>query len=178
MTVQGPSTRSSKTAADWCAGLVLIAHPPRVRAPVREQATVSGSALRRSLVERSNTQAGVVEIWTARTTAELNSRSVTVTASRTGCDGLLALGMARARCTPSRDALVALCRRTARTVTRRSARGCRRYPGSTLMARAITRTAVISEIAASTIIVSFAHVRTGNVSVGLNAVALVKDRYR
>jgi hypothetical protein len=36
--------------------------------------------------------------------------------------------------------------------------------------------AVTSEIADSTIIVIFAQVRTGNVSVGLKAVAFVKER--
>ena len=41
------------------------------------------------------------------------------------------------------------------------------------MARAITRIAVTNEIDDSIIIVIFAHVRTGSVSVGLNAVAFV-----
>jgi hypothetical protein len=50
------------------------------------------------------------------------------------------------------------------------------YPGSTLIARAMTRMAVINEITDSIIIVSFAQVRTGNVSVGLKAVAFVNDR--
>lgn len=52
------------------------------------------------------------------------------------------------------------------------------YPGNTLIARAITRIAVISEITASAIIVILAHIRTGSVSVGLNAVAFVNERYR
>jgi hypothetical protein len=56
-----------------------------------QQTTVSGSGLSWSLVKRSNTQAGVVEIWTARTTAQLTSLSVTATPSRAGYDGLLAV---------------------------------------------------------------------------------------
>src|SRR5262245_11724634 len=52
------------------------------------------------------------------------------------------------------------------------------YPGNTLIARAMTRMAVINEITDSTIIVIFAQTRTGSVSVGLKAVALVKDRKR
>ena len=50
------------------------------------------------------------------------------------------------------------------------------YPGSTLIARAMTRMAVINEITDSPIIVIFAHVCTGSVSVGLKAVAFVNDR--
>jgi uncharacterized membrane protein len=46
------------------------------------------------------------------------------------------------------------------------------------MARAITRMAITSDVIACTIIVSLAHRMTGRVSVGLNAVALVNDRYR
>ena len=63
---------------------------------------------------------------------------------------------------------------------RRLAVLCRRgsYPGRTLMARAITRIAITSDSAAWTIMVSLAHRRTGRVSVGLNAVALVNARYR
>ena len=49
-------------------------------------------------------------------------------------------------------------------------------PGSTLMARAITRIAVTNDTTDSTIIVIFAHVCTGRVSVGLNAVAFVNAR--
>ena len=49
-------------------------------------------------------------------------------------------------------------------------------PGNTLIARATTRIAVISEITDSDIIAIFAHVRTGSVSVGLNAVAFVNER--
>ena len=45
-----------------------------------------------------------------------------------------------------------------------------------LTARAITMIAVISEIMDSSNIVIFAQVRTGSVSVGLNAVALVNAR--
>ena len=52
------------------------------------------------------------------------------------------------------------------------------YPGSTLIARAMTRMAVINEITDSTIIVIFAQIRTGKVSVGLKAVAFVNDRKR
>ncbi len=54
--------------------------------------------------------------------------------------------------------------------------GHRGYPGSTLIARAITRMAVTKETADCTSIVIFAHVRTGSVSVGLNAVAFVNAR--
>jgi uncharacterized membrane protein len=46
------------------------------------------------------------------------------------------------------------------------------------MALAITRIAITSDSADWTIMVSLAHVLTGRVSVGLNAVALVKARYR
>jgi len=52
------------------------------------------------------------------------------------------------------------------------------YPGRTLMARAMTRIAITSDSDAWTIMVSLAHRLTGRVSVGLNAVALVNDRYR
>lgn len=52
------------------------------------------------------------------------------------------------------------------------------YPGRTLMARATTRIAITSDSAAWIIIVSLAHLLTGRVSVGLNAVVLVNDRYR
>ena len=52
------------------------------------------------------------------------------------------------------------------------------YPGSTLIARAMTRMAVINEITDSTNIVIFAQIRTGKVSVGLKAVAFVNDRKR
>jgi hypothetical protein len=52
------------------------------------------------------------------------------------------------------------------------------YPGRTLIARASTRTAVTSDTAAWTSNVILAHLLTGSVSVGLNAVALVNDRYR
>jgi len=51
-----------------------------------------------------------------------------------------------------------------------------RHPGSTLIARAITRIATASDTTASIIMVIFAHVRRGKVSVGLNAVAFVKER--
>jgi hypothetical protein len=53
-----------------------------------------------------------------------------------------------------------------------------RHPGSTLIARAITRIAMASDTTASIIIVIFAYGRRGKVSVGLNAVAFVKERYR
>ena len=46
------------------------------------------------------------------------------------------------------------------------------------MARAMTRIAITSDSDAWTIMVSLAHRLTGRVSVGLNAVALVNDRYR
>lgn len=46
------------------------------------------------------------------------------------------------------------------------------------MALAITRIAITSDSADWTIMVSLAQRRTGRVSVGLNAVALVKARYR
>jgi hypothetical protein len=46
------------------------------------------------------------------------------------------------------------------------------------MARAMTRMAMTSDRLAWTIIDSFAQRRTGRVSVGLNAVALVNDRHR
>jgi SulP family sulfate permease len=52
------------------------------------------------------------------------------------------------------------------------------YPGRMLIARASTRIAITSDNAAWTIMVSLAHLRTGRVSVGLNAVALVNARYR
>ena len=52
------------------------------------------------------------------------------------------------------------------------------YPGRTLMALAMTRIAITSDSDAWTIMVSLAHRLTGRVSVGLNAVALVNDRYR
>ena len=47
-----------------------------------------------------------------------------------------------------------------------------------LTARAMTRAAMTSETRAWTSMVSFAHRVNGMVSVGLNAVALVNDRYR
>ena len=52
------------------------------------------------------------------------------------------------------------------------------YPGRMPMAREMTSRPITSDVAASTIIVSLAQVFTGKVSVGLNAVALVNDRYR
>ena len=45
-----------------------------------------------------------------------------------------------------------------------------------LIARAITMIAVSSDSTDSAIIAIFAHAWTGNVSVGLNAVAFVNDR--
>jgi hypothetical protein len=52
------------------------------------------------------------------------------------------------------------------------------YPGRMLMARARTRMAITSDRVDWIIMVSLAHRRTGRVSVGLNAVALVYARYR
>jgi hypothetical protein len=49
----------------------------------------------------------------------------------------------------------------------------RSYPGRTLMARAMTRMAMTSDRVDWTIMVSLAQRRTGRVSVGLKAVALV-----
>jgi hypothetical protein len=49
-------------------------------------------------------------------------------------------------------------------------------PGNTLMARAITMIAVTSESTDSAIIAILAQGWSGNVSVGLNAVAFVNDR--
>ena len=46
------------------------------------------------------------------------------------------------------------------------------------MAREMTSRPITSDVAASISIVSLAQVLTGNVSVGLNAVALVNARYR
>lgn len=56
------------------------------------------------------------------------------------------------------------------------AASCDGHRGRTLTARATTRIAVTSDTTDSTIMVIFAHVFTGSVSVGLNAVALVNDR--
>lgn len=50
------------------------------------------------------------------------------------------------------------------------------YPGRMLIARAITRMATTSDTADSTIMVIFAQILSGRVSVGLNAVAAVNDR--
>jgi hypothetical protein len=52
------------------------------------------------------------------------------------------------------------------------------YPGRTLMALAMTKIAITRDTTDWTIMVIFAQVRTGSVSVGLKAVAFVKERYR
>ena len=52
------------------------------------------------------------------------------------------------------------------------------YEGKMLMAREMTSRPITSDVAASTSMVSLPQVLTGNVSVGLNAVALVNARYR
>ena len=52
----------------------------------------------------------------------------------------------------------------------------RRTAHMMLIARAITRIAVTSEITDSAIMAIFGQVRTGRVSVGLNAVAFVNER--
>ena len=49
-------------------------------------------------------------------------------------------------------------------------------PGRTFTARAITRIAVTNAMTDCTSIVIFAHIRTGRVSVGLNAVEFVNER--
>jgi hypothetical protein len=54
-----------------------------------QSTTVTGAGLTWTLVKRSDSQAGVSEIWTARATAKLTSASVTATPTRTGFDGLL-----------------------------------------------------------------------------------------
>jgi hypothetical protein len=54
-----------------------------------QRTTVTGGGLTWSLVKRSDSQAGVSEIWTARATAKLTNASVTATPLRAGFDGLL-----------------------------------------------------------------------------------------
>jgi hypothetical protein len=49
-------------------------------------------------------------------------------------------------------------------------------PGNPLIARAITMIAVMSDRTDSANMAIFAHAWTGNVSVGLNAVAFVNER--
>jgi hypothetical protein len=54
-------------------------------------ATVSGGGLRWKLQKRSNTQAGVSEIWSAHATGLLSNRKVTATPLAPGYDGMLSV---------------------------------------------------------------------------------------
>jgi hypothetical protein len=78
------------------------------------------------------------------------------------------------------DAVVTRCGSTIATSYARGAppAEARGQLGKTFTARAITRMAVASATTDCTSIVIFAHMRTGSVSVGLNAVELVNERYR
>lgn len=54
-----------------------------------QRATVTGAGLTWTLVKRSDSQAGVSEIWTAKATGALTNASITATPLRSGNDGLL-----------------------------------------------------------------------------------------
>jgi hypothetical protein len=58
-------------------------------AAAQQQSTVTGGGLAWTLVKRSNTQAGVSEIWTARAGAILTNAVVTATPQKAGYDGML-----------------------------------------------------------------------------------------
>ncbi|GCD90582.1 Ig-like domain-containing protein [Nocardioides sp. LS1] len=56
-----------------------------------QSAKVSGAGLTWHLVKRSSSQSGVSEIWAARTTARVGSRTVTATPATPGYDGMLSV---------------------------------------------------------------------------------------
>jgi Bacterial Ig domain/Lysyl oxidase len=88
---RGPMTASSAAAVPSGRQLVAFVASDGPSGAGGQQTTVSGGGLTWTLVKRSNSQAGVAEIWTARTTAQLASLSVAATPSKTGYDGLLAV---------------------------------------------------------------------------------------
>jgi Bacterial Ig domain len=54
-----------------------------------QRATVTGGGLTWSLVKRSDSQAGVAEIWAAKASAKLSGQAITATPLRAGYDGML-----------------------------------------------------------------------------------------
>ena len=85
----GTLTATGLTTAAAGEQLVAFVGADGPLASAAQRTTVTGGGLTWSLVKRSDTQAGVSEIWTAPATAKLTNASITATPLRAGFDGLL-----------------------------------------------------------------------------------------
>jgi hypothetical protein len=86
---RGTLTATGLTTAAAGEQLVAFVGADGPNAATSQRTTVTGGGLTWSLVKRSDSQAGVSEIWTARATAKLTNASITATPLRTGYDGQL-----------------------------------------------------------------------------------------
>jgi hypothetical protein len=86
---RGTLTATALTTAAAGEQLVAFVGADGPNAAISQRMTVTGAGLTWTLVKRSDSQAGVTEIWTARATAKLTNASVTATPLRAGYDGLL-----------------------------------------------------------------------------------------
>jgi hypothetical protein len=77
---------STASAGDTLVAFVAVDGPDAARS---QSATVTGGGLTWSLVKRSDTQAGVTEIWSATATGTLSNQVIAATPAVSGFDGLL-----------------------------------------------------------------------------------------
>jgi hypothetical protein len=77
---------TTPTAGDELVAFVAMDGP---NAAQQQRATLTGGGLTWTLVKRSDSQAGVAEIWSAKPTGTLTSQAITATPLKSGYDGLL-----------------------------------------------------------------------------------------
>jgi hypothetical protein len=77
---------STAAAGEQLLAFVALDGPKGARA---QQSTVTGGGLTWTLVERSNTQSGASEIWSAKAAGQLSGATFTATPLKSGYDGLL-----------------------------------------------------------------------------------------